>query len=141
VPVEFVAFGAEEPRGEGEDLHHFGSKAMVSRLSGPARRNLKAMVALDRVGVGSVVPVCTGGLNSPTVQRSLLHEARSKAIPAQSCLNQGSDHWSFEQAGFPAARVGGTSYAAYHSAADLPSVVQQAQLNRVGRLMWAWVNS
>ena len=55
-------------------------------------------------------------------------------------MNQGSDHWSFEKAGLPAARVGGTPYAAYHSAADVPAVVQITQLNRVGRLMWAWLN-
>jgi hypothetical protein len=141
VPVEFVAFGAEEPRGEGEDLHHFGSKAMVTRLSASAGRSLEGMVAMDRVGVGTVVPVCTGGLGRPTVRMSLLKLAQREGIPAQGCVDQASDHWSFQQAGLPAARVGGTSYAAYHSAADLPPVVQQAQLNRVGRLMWAWVNS
>ena len=36
--------------------------------------------------------------------------------------------------------IGGTPYAAYHSAADLPHVVQEAQLRRVGRLMWAWLS-
>ena len=141
VPVEFVAFGAEEPRGEGDLLHHFGSTAMVAGLSRPARRNLEGMVALDRVGVGTVVPVCTGGLHPPTVRRSLLRLARQRGIPAQSCVDQASDHWSFEKAGLPAARVGGTPYAAYHSAADLPGVVQKAQLNRVGRLMWAWLSA
>jgi hypothetical protein len=140
VPVLFVAFGAEEPRGEGDLLHHFGSTAMVARLPGPARRNLKGMVALDRVGVGSVVPVCTGGLHPSTVRRSLLYRARREGIPAKGCLDQASDHWSFEKAGLPAARVGGTPYAAYHSAADVPAVVQITQLNRVGRLMWAWLN-
>jgi hypothetical protein len=141
VPVVFVAFGAEEPRGEGDLLHHFGSTAMVARLSGPARRNLKGMVALDRVGVGRVVPVCTGGMHAGTVRRSLLELAGRKHIPALSCVDQASDHWSFEKAGLPAARVGGTPYAAYHSAADLPHVVQEAQLSRAGRLMWAWITS
>ena len=141
VPVVFVAFAAEEPRGEGEALHHFGSKAMVSRLSGDGRRSLKGMVSLDRVGVGRVVPVCSGGFGTPTVQPSLLREARQTHIPAHPCVDQASDHWSFAQAGIPAARVGGTPYAAYHSAADLPGVVQEAQLNRAGRLMWAWLNS
>jgi aminopeptidase S len=141
VPVEFVAFGAEEPRGEGDLLHHFGSTAMVARLSGPARRNLKGMVALDRVGVGRVVPVCTGGMHAGTVRRSLLQLADQKHIPALSCVDQASDHWSFEKAGLPAARVGGTPYGEYHSAADRPHVVQEAQLSRAGRLMWAWITS
>jgi hypothetical protein len=114
---------------------------MVARLSGAARRNLKGMAALDRVGVGTVVPVCMGGLHAPTVRHSLLKLARRHDIPAQACEDQASDHWSFEKAGLPAARVGGTPYAAYHSAADLPRVVREAQLNRVGRLLWTWLNA
>jgi hypothetical protein len=140
VPVVFVAFGAEEPRGEGDLLHHFGSTAMVAGLSGAARRNLKGMVALDRVGVGRVVPICTGGLHASPVHRSLLKLAGRKHIPAQSCVDQASDHWSFEKVGLPAARIGGTPYAEYHSVRDLPRVVQEAQLRRVGRLMWAWIS-
>jgi aminopeptidase YwaD len=141
IPVVFVAFAAEEPRGAGDDEHHFGSRAMVRRLHGSARQQLGGMVSLDRVGVGNVVPVCSGGFGTPTIQPALLREARRARIPAQGCVDQASDHWSFSQAGIPAARVGGTPYAAYHSAADLPAVVQEAQLNRVGRLMWAWINS
>jgi hypothetical protein len=37
------------------------------------------------------------------------------------------------------ARLGSTSYAAYHSADDVPSVVSRAQLARTGRLAWAWL--
>ena len=141
IPVVFVAFAAEEPRGVGDDEHHFGSRAMIRRLHGSARQHLRGMVSLDRVGVGNVVPVCSGGFGTPTVQPELLREARRAHTPAHRCVDQASDHWSFAQAGIPAARVGGTPYAAYHSAADLPDVVQQAQLNRVGRLMWVWINS
>ena len=36
-------------------------------------------------------------------------------------------------------RLGSTSYAAYHSAADVPGVVQPDQLERVGRVMLAWL--
>jgi Zn-dependent M28 family amino/carboxypeptidase len=139
LPVELVAFAAEEPRGDGDALHHFGSTAMVARMAAGERRAVTAMVALDRVGVGTVVPVCIGGIEPPVVRTALLRVGAQIGVPTSSCLNTSADHWSFEKAGIPAARVGGTSYTAYHSVADVPSVVSLAQLNRVGRLMWAWV--
>jgi aminopeptidase YwaD len=39
----------------------------------------------------------------------------------------------------PGIRVGGTSYAGYHSPADLPTVVDRAQLSRTARLVLAWI--
>lgn len=141
LPVEFVAFGGEEPRGSGDRLHHFGSTAMIERMPTKEHANVVAMVALDRVGVGKSVPVCTGGLNPPILRAALLRLAAGNGVAAQSCLNTGSDHWSFEKAGVPAARVGGTSYPAYHSAADVPSVVNPHQLTRVAHLLWTWISA
>src|SRR5690606_2174749 len=140
-PVMFIAFGGEEPRGEGDDAHHFGSRAFVEQMTGPQRRRLRGMVALDRVGVGSgrVVPVCSGGLEPPRVRRALIRAAATIGVRTQACENQASDHWSFDKAGLPAARLGSTPYAQYHSEADRPHVVDPGQLNRVGRLMWAWL--
>lgn len=141
LPVVFVAFGAEEPRGDGDALHHFGSKAYVDRMSPAQRRGLRAMVSLDRVGVGSVVPVCTGGRSPPRVRAMLVTAAEREGIPVQTCAdNTSSDHWSFEKAGEPVARLGSTPFAGYHSAADVPSVVDPAQLGRVGRLAWSWLS-
>jgi Zn-dependent M28 family amino/carboxypeptidase len=141
-PVVFVAFGAEEPRGEGDELHHFGSQAYVDRMTSAQENALSAMVSLDRVGVGASVPVCTGGLSPLRVMRTLLERARRLGIPASGCTdNQASDHWSFEKNGTAAARVGGTPYAAYHSAADRPGVVQPDQLRRVSALVWAWLRA
>jgi aminopeptidase YwaD len=140
LPVVFVAFGAEEPRGPGDDLHHFGSRHYVDAMGARERRSLRAMASLDRVGVGRLVPVCTGPLSPPTVQQQVLRAARRVDVPARACDNTASDHWSFEKAGFPVVRLGSTSYAAYHSAADLPRVVDPAQLRRTGRLAWAWVS-
>jgi Peptidase family M28 len=140
LPVLFVAFAAEEPRGDGDAMHHFGSRAYVARMSAGERRGLRAMVSLDRVGVGGVVPVCTGGLSPPRVRIALVRAARAVGAPADTCSdNQASDHWSFEKAGEPAARLGSTPYAAYHSAADRPRVVNPAQLGRVGRVAWEWL--
>jgi Peptidase family M28 len=140
LPVVFIAFGGEEPRGEGDDDHHFGSRAYVAEMSRPERRSLEGMVSLDRVGVGSVLPVCIGGLEPPTIRRELLRTASRMDIPAAPCENQASDHWTFDKAGLPAARIGSTPYAEYHSAADRPRVVEPRQLTRVGRLMWEWLN-
>lgn len=140
LPTVFVAFGAEEPRGPGDELHHFGSRHYVATMPARQRRGLRAMVSLDRVGVGRVVPVCTGPLSPPVVRRQLLAAAARVGVPATACANTASDHWSFEKAGHAVARLGSTSYAAYHSAADLPAVVDRAQLGRTGRLAWAWLS-
>jgi hypothetical protein len=64
LPVQFIAFGAEEPRGSGDALHHFGSRQHLADLSRSERRVVQAMVSLDRVGVrASYVPVCTANGN------------------------------------------------------------------------------
>ncbi len=96
------------------------------------RRAVRGMVSLDRVGVGDVVPVGSAADTDP-VQRSLLSAARSLGVPAVADPDQrSSDHWSFVRAGLPGARLGSTPYAGYHSPADVPAVVQPAQLERVG---------
>jgi Zn-dependent M28 family amino/carboxypeptidase len=142
MPVVLVAFGAEEPRGEGDALHHFGSQHHVRSLTGAARSNLHAMVSLDRVGVGASVPVCTGGLGSLRVRDALLAHADRLAIPTVACAdNRSSDHWSYEKAGFDVARLGSTPYAGYHSAGDTPDVVGPQQLGRTGRLIWGWLRA
>jgi hypothetical protein len=50
-----------------------------------------------------------------------------------------SDHWSFVQEGLPGVRLGSTSYAGYHSAQDVPSVVEPAQLERTARVVVEWL--
>ena len=142
LPTVFVAFGAEEPLGDGEAMHHFGSRLHADGLPPAERRTLRAMVALDRVGVGDggVVPVCTGGVGPLRLRDDLIATARRLSIATSACAdNTSSDHYSYELVGVTAARLGSTPYAGYHSAADVPAVVQPAQLGRVGRLMWAWL--
>lgn len=138
-PVTFVAFAAEEPRGPGDDEHHFGSQDYVARVARGSEVAPSAMVALDRVGAPGPVPVCTGGLSSPGVRRQLLAAAQRLEVPARACENRTSDHWPFAKAGHPAARLGGNDYPAYHSARDLPRVVSRRQLDRVARVMWEWL--
>ncbi|HEY8457718.1 MAG TPA: M28 family peptidase [Actinopolymorphaceae bacterium] len=139
LPVVFVAFGAEEPRGEGDDWHHFGSREYVRRLSAEERRAIRGMVSLDRVGTGDSVRLRTGGRAPLTVARQLAAAAERLDIGISHGENQSSDHWSFEKAGVAAARLGGNPYTAYHSEADRPSRISQASLGRTGRLLLAWL--
>jgi Zn-dependent M28 family amino/carboxypeptidase len=139
LPVVFVAFGAEEPRGPTDDDHHYGSRRYVALMSAGERSALRGMVAMDRVGVGVIVPIGSAGDTDP-VQRALLAAARRARVPAVADRGQrSSDHWSFVRAGLPGARLGSTPYAGYHSAGDVPSVVSPAQLERVGRVVLAWL--
>lgn len=140
LPVVLVLFGGEEPRGPG-DLHHFGSRHYVARLTARERSDLVGMVSLDRVGVPGPVPLASVDESGTGVRDRLARTAHRLGIATVLETNTGSDHESFADAGLPAARVGGTSYAAYHSAADLPVVVDRAQLARVGRLLTAWVTA
>jgi aminopeptidase YwaD len=98
------------------------------------------MVALDRVGVGDRVPVGSAGESDP-VQQALLRAAERAGVPTTpDPFQRSSDHWSFVRAGMPGARLGSTPYAGYHSAGDVPSVVDTDQLERVGRLLLAWLS-
>ncbi|WP_344302460.1 M28 family metallopeptidase [Nocardioides bigeumensis] len=140
LPVTFVAFGAEEPRGPGDAHHHYGSRAYVASLGPAERRAVAGMVSLDRVGVGSVVPVGSADLDGRDPrQHAVIDAARRARVPVVATYNRSSDHWSFARAGMPGVRLGSTSYAAYHSAQDVASVVRPAQLERVGRLVLAWL--
>jgi acetylornithine deacetylase/succinyl-diaminopimelate desuccinylase-like protein len=142
LPVQFIAFGAEEPRGSGDALHHFGSRQLVAGMTRPERRAVRAMVSLDRVGVrASYVPVCSADESGDQLRASIRAAARRADITTRSCLNRASDHWSYAKAGIPAVRLGSVPYAGYHSAGDVPSVVDRRQLDRVGRVMWAWLRS
>ncbi len=141
LPVVFVAFGGEEPRGSGDFDHHFGSLHYVDQMTPAERRNLRGMVAMDRVGVGQVVPVGSVA-GQPTATREALERAAGRlgigfsVDPDQAS----SDHESFADAGLPAARLGSTPYAAYHDESDVPSVISPDQLRRVGRVLWEWLS-
>jgi Zn-dependent M28 family amino/carboxypeptidase len=142
LPVQFIAFGAEEPRGSGDALHHFGSRQHVADLSRPERRAIQAMVSLDRVGVrASYVPICTATDRGSRLRDAIRAAARRAEITTRACTNYTSDHWSYAKAGVPAVRLGSVPYAGYHSRSDVPSVVDRRQLDRVGRTVWAWLQT
>ena len=142
LPVQFIAFGAEEPRGSGDALHHFGSRQHVADLSRSERRAIQAMVSLDRVGVrAGYVPICTATDRGTRLRDAIRAAARRAEIPTRACTNFTSDHWSYAKAGVPAVRLGSIPYAGYHSRGDVPSVVDRRQLDRVGRTVWAWLQT
>ena len=144
LPVVLVAFGSEEPRGHSDADHHYGSTAYVADLSDGQRASLRGMVALDRVGVGTAVPVGSpagdGLIRDDPVVDGLVRAAHRLGVPVTlEDRQRSSDHWSFAQLGLPGVRLGGTSYAAYHQPGDLPSVVDPTQLGRTARLVVAWL--
>jgi aminopeptidase YwaD len=139
LPVVLVAFGSEEPRGTGDDDHHYGSRAFVDSLGPAQRRSLRGMVSMDRVGVGSVLPIKS--VAEPSALREELVAAARRA-GVEVLLETGhesSDHESFHDAGMPGVRLGGTSYCCYHDESDLPPVVDRAQLARTARTVLAWL--
>lgn len=143
VPVRFIAFGAEEPRGEGDALHHFGSQLYVREMGAAQRQALVAMVSLDRVGIrGPAVPLCSAPGADTDLRDALARSARRLDIDVDLCDdNSTSDHWSFTKAGLPSARLGSIEYDGYHSAGDVPSVLDETQIQRVGRIMWHWLGA
>jgi Zn-dependent M28 family amino/carboxypeptidase len=142
LPVVFVAFAAEEPRGSGDNRHHYGSRAYVAAMTATAKASLVGMLNPDRVGVGKRVRVCTGGVGPETVADAVAAAARRVHVPVRRCAdNRSSDHWSFEKAGLAAVRLGSTPYPQYHSSRDRIGVIDRAQLARTGRVAWEWLRT
>lgn len=139
LPVVLVAFGAEEPRGDTDADHHYGSRAYVASLGRAERRAVRGMLSLDRVGVGTVVPVSSAGPAGARQRASVLADARGAGVPTDAQVNRSSDHWQFVLAGLPGIRIGSTPYAGYHGAGDVVAAVSRAQLTRTGRLVLAWL--
>lgn len=142
VPTRFVAFGAEEPRGEGDDMHHFGSQFYVEQMGAEERGAMVGMVSLDRVGVpGDAVPLAFGDGGDPGLRDRIVQVADQAGIATVLEESSSSDHWSFEKADMPAAQLGSIPFAGYHSADDTPDVVDPTQLGRVGTIAWRWLQT
>ena len=97
------------------------------------------MLSLDRVGRRLGRPRRRGRGPTP-VAAGPCRRPRPACRLAPETGQRSSDHWSFVRAGLPGLRVGSTPYAGYHSAADVPSVVDPAQLERTGRLVLSWLS-
>lgn len=142
-PVVFVAFGAEEPRGPGDDLHHFGSQAFVAQLSPQQRQALIGAIAIDSVGISDGVPICSATGSTDVFAQAVRDAAQQAGIAVRRCDNRTSDHWSFVRNGLDGVRIGlagQAEYAEYHSAADTPTVVDDARVVQAGEAVWAAVS-
>jgi hypothetical protein len=139
LPVVFVAFGAEEPRGDTDADHHYGSRTYVRGLPPGERDAVRGMISLDRVGVGDVVPIGSARDGTDRASDRVARAAGFAEVPFVREVNRSSDHWQFVQAGLQGVRLGSTPYAGYHSPQDVPSVVQPEQLMRVGRIVLQWL--
>ena len=76
--------------------------------------------------------------NRPEIRDALVETA---PVPVDVQENRSSDHWSYEKAGIPAARLGSISFSGYHSPADVPSVIDPAQLEATADVVWAWLRA
>ncbi|SFJ23358.1 Peptidase family M28 [Nocardioides psychrotolerans] len=139
MPVVLVAFGSEEPRGPSDDDHHYGSRAYVASLTPAERRGLRAMVSLDRVGVGDVMPVGTPAEPNALTDEIVAAARRAGEATVLDTFQRSSDHWSFVREGIPGARLGSTPYPGYHDESDIPSVVRRSQLEAAARIVVAWL--
>lgn len=144
VPVVFVAFGAEEPRGPGDDLHHFGSQAYVAAMPAGQREALIGALAIDSVGVSSTgVPICSATGTDPFTD-AVREGARAAGAPVRECENRTSDHWSFVRNGLDGTRIGlagQTEFAEYHSPADQADVVSDDLLVEAADAVWGAVSA
>jgi Iap family predicted aminopeptidase len=139
LPVVLVAFGAEEPRGRAEEDHHYGSHEYVASLGPAERKTLRGMVAMDRVGVGDVVPVGSVEGDDPLRAELLVAAERIGVATVAETGQRSSDHYSFVLEGLPGVRLGSTPYAGYHSPQDLPSAVDPTQVARVAQVIVSWL--
>ena len=134
LPVVFVAFGGEEARVPNGGLH--GSRAYVAALGASERRAISGAIAIDRLGTGDRVPVCTASDRGRVIATKLVDAARRAGVPTSEFSNASSDHVPFDAAGIPAVRIGPDEFPQYHTPQDVPSIFVPAQAARAGRLLW-----
>ena len=141
LPVQFIAFGAEEPRGTGDAWHHFGSQQYVADLSRAERRAIRAMVALDRVGVkAGYVPVCLAGPRGtglrPTCGPPLAEPRCERERASTSPVTTGRTRRpASRRSGSAASRTAATTRAGTRCPSSTAG-----QLTKVGRVMWTWLS-
>lgn len=100
----FILFGGEEKLVDGTDLHHFGSRYYVARLTVEEKARLRGAVIVDMVGVGNQLYARTMGIGPMDLCNSLsAYAARSGTSLPYLQSGSYSDHEPFEKAGIPAA--------------------------------------
>jgi Zn-dependent M28 family amino/carboxypeptidase len=143
VPVLFIAFGAEERQPTKEVRHHIGSQYYVAHMSPAEKENLRAMVNVDMVGVGS--PIQCGRMSSGPREGTdrCLAVARDLGIPARLRVTPDwSDNGTFLRAGLNAAWVWtGEFPCCYHNPRDTADRIRPGDFRRSGALAYGIVRS
>ncbi len=124
--VCFVLFGAEE-----QGLH--GSRAFVGSLDDAAKASIRLMVNFDMQGVGDTLSIIGDESALQVAVRSaaaLGYEISRGRLPEGAS----SDHASFAEAGVPVLFFFRSADPNFHSAGDLPALVEPGSLEISGRL-------
>ena len=131
--VMVVALGAEERVQTGSRVH-LGAARLVEGL-GSGRRNIRAAIVLDMVGVGSWVAV-RGLADSPSpLARDLVNRGRALGLRSRYLPDAGlSDHRELALAGTPAAWIQRRREDCWHRACDTAERVSAAALAEAARL-------
>jgi peptidase M28-like protein len=143
LPVVFVGMGAEERQPVPERAHHVGSRHYVSKMSGEARRNLRAYMNVDMVGHGDVIQ-CPRMSSGPREGADrCLRLAKQLGIAARARITPDwSDNGSFLRAGMNASWVWTGDYTCcYHNPKDTIDIVRRDDVRRAGALALAIVRS
>jgi Zn-dependent M28 family amino/carboxypeptidase len=135
LPVVFVAFGAEESRVQRRGVlpPKYGSRAYIALLSRAERAAIKGVLNLDMVGAGPIVHIG----NSGALWLATYREARKLKMKVALEVSKLSDHSSFEDAHLPVVWFWSGMHPSFHLPSDRVSVIQRAEIERVGALAWA----
>jgi Zn-dependent M28 family amino/carboxypeptidase len=139
IPVEFVAFGAEE-----FDYVNMtgleGSKHYLANLEDPSQ--LKAMVSIDMVGNGLVARILRTDELSSGLQAEFLSLGREIGLSVASQMGGSlSDHATFTRVGIPAIHLWSGPHPTVHKPSDTMEVVQEVSVDRIGTLAHAWLQT
>lgn len=134
VPVEFVAFAAEERQPNRE--HHLGSEAYAVALGEPRPG---AMISIDMVGNGPTLLIGRLRGTSRGIQDELAGAAKARGVPHRLVVRGDvSDHGPFAKRRIPAGWLWSGDHPDYHTPRDRFELVQPEALGRAGTVMLAW---
>lgn len=134
MPIVWVAFGGEERRRPGFEGTTYGSRHYLkTRGSG-----LRGVLALDVVGHGATVLICSGGKTRRPILNALRDSARKQGIGARERVVTKffSDHTPFERAGITVGWLWSGEYPQVHKSSDVPAIIQPDALRRAGLVAW-----
>jgi len=121
LPVQFVAFGAEERVVSGRNGHHFGSRYYVRTATAAHLAGLRGMLCIDCVGSGTrfLVQGCASD-DGRLARHCRVLAWRHGLTPGGGPARLNSDHAAFARAGVPVAYYHRLPHPQTHTPHDLP---------------------